>query len=178
MRKLKMLVAAMVLWPTAALSDPPPEIASMPAAQHKIGSASVRILFWRIFDATLWSESEKFDWSKSFALTLTYTKEFSAKSLAKATAKEMARLGSEQTGLMEFRETFRQCIDDVVPGDRITAVNIAGDEVLFFQNGTKRCTLKRPGLKKDFFGIWLDENSKFPSATAELLGRQKNTTHK
>jgi hypothetical protein len=178
MHKLKILVAAMVLWPTAALSDPPPEIASMPVAKHRVGSASVRILFWSIFDATLWSESKEFDWSKSFALTLTYTKEFSAKSLAKTTTKEMARLGSEPTGLLEFRETFRQCLDDVVPGDRITAVNIADDEVLFFQNGTKRCTLKRPGLKKDFFGIWLDENSKFPSATAELLGRQKNTTHK
>ncbi len=106
-------------------------------------------------------KKKTFNWSQPFALTLTYTREFSAKSLAKTTAKEMARLGSDKTGLNEFRDAFRACIDDVIPGDRITALPVSDSEVQFFQNGKDRCTLERPKLKKDFFEIWLGDKSKF-----------------
>lgn len=172
MRKFAIIFSLVLFWPGPAGSAPPPELASLAAGQNMVGSASVRLLFWRIFDATLWSKEKTFDWSQPFALTLTYTREFSAKSLAKTTAKEMARLGSDKAGLNEFRDAFRACIDDVIPGDRITALPVSDSEVQFFQNGKDRCTLERPQLKKDFFEIWLGEKSKFPNATAQLLGRE------
>ncbi|MEQ9124617.1 MAG: hypothetical protein RIM80_18855 [Alphaproteobacteria bacterium] len=155
----------------AAAAEKPPELVGAAEASKRVGAADVRFLFWPLFRASLWSADGAFDWNAPFALSLTYERDFSEDTLARKTVEEMARIsGRPEAGFQSFGEEFRACIDDVGPGDRITAVSIAADKARFFQNGEERCTLARDGLRRDFFGIWLDPASEFPEATAKLVG--------
>lgn len=158
--------------PALALAEKPPELRYAPEASAKVGATSVRVLFWRVFDASLWSKTGAFDWNAPFALSLTYARDFTADALAESTVDEMSRLsGAPKTALAEFGREFGACVDDVGPGDRITAVSVDADKTKLFLNGQERCLLERDGLRRDFFSIWLSPDSKFPDATRRLLGR-------
>lgn len=157
----------------AAAAEKPSELVGASEASKPVGAADVRFLFWPLFRATLWSGDGAFDWNAPFALSLTYEREFSEETLTKKTVEEMARISGRPEGAFQtFGDEFRACIDDVGPGDRITAVSIAVDKARFFQNGEERCTLAQEGLTRDFFGIWLDPDSEFPEATAKLVGAE------
>lgn len=173
MRKfaLSALLAGCLLTGPAA-AEKPPELVAAPEAGKLVGASSVRVLFWRLFDAELFSPSGQFDWDAPFALALTYARPFTAKDLAEKTVEEMARIsGSPEVGFAGFGETFETCVSDVAEGDRITAVSAGPDTARLYLNGAERCTLERPGLRRDFFGIWLGADTQFPEASARLVGK-------
>lgn len=167
-----LLLAALLLAATpAAAADKPPELSGAPEAVERVGATTFRVLFWRIFDASLWSGDGAFDWDAPFALSLTYGRDFTADALKRKTVEEMARLsGATEASLGPFGESFERCIDDIAEGDRITAISLAEDKARLFLNGRERCVLERAGLRRDFFGIWLSAESQFPEATARLVG--------
>jgi len=157
----------------AGAEEKPSELIGATEAAKQVGAADVRFLFWPLFRASLWSGDGAFDWNAPFALSLTYERDFSEDTLTKKTVEEMARIsGRPERAFRTFGDAFRDCIDDVGPGDRITAVSIAADKARVFQNGEERCTLAQEGLTRDFFGIWLDLDSEFPEATAKLVGAE------
>lgn len=165
-----LLFAALLAGPAAAL-EKPPELRGAPEAAKPVGATTFRVLFWRVFDASLWSGDGAFDWSAPFALSLTYGRDFTADALKRKTVEEMARLsGAAESSFGAFGAAFEACIDDVGEGDRITAVSVAENRARLYLNGQKRCELERPRLRRDFFGIWLSADSQFPEATARLVG--------
>lgn len=156
---------------SAGAIEKPPELAKAPEAAAIVGAASFRVLFWRVFDASLWSRDGAFDWDTPFALSLTYAREFTAHQLTTTTVEEMARLsGKPLQTFSHFGAEFMGCIDDVGIGDRITAVSVTQNQARLFLNGEERCALERPELRRQFFGIWLARNSAFPDETARLIG--------
>lgn len=155
----------------AAAVEKPPELGDRPDAAAIVGAASFRVLFWRIFDASLWSPDGVFDWNAPFALSLTYQRDFTAQQLTAKTVEEMARQSGEPSKTFDrFGSEFMGCIDDVKAGDRITALSEGASKARLFVNGTERCALERPELRRQFFGIWLASNSAFPEETARLIG--------
>ena len=167
------LLTTMAAWPAWPSVEKPPELLGAPEAARPVGATSFRVLFWRVFDASLWSGDGAFDWNAPFALSLTYQRDFSARQLKETTVEEMSRLsGATEVALRGFGQAFEGCVADVGPGDRITAVSVDTDKARLFLNGEERCTLERPGLRRDFFGIWLSDDSQFPKATIRLIGKQ------
>ncbi len=163
--------AALLLTPGLARAEKPPELTSLPEAARKVGETEFRVLFWRVFDAELWSGDGAFAWSAPFALTLTYARDFTSAQLTERTLEEMARIsGAPEASFKQFGRDFAACIDDVQSGDRITAVSVAEDKARMFQNGAERCTLQRSNLRQTFFGIWLSDTSSFPEASQRLRG--------
>lgn len=174
-RRLAALALACLLLPGAATAvEKPPELGDAPEATEIVGAVSFRVLFWRMFDASLWSTDGIFDWREPFALSLTYARDFSADQLTKKTVEEMSRLSGQPEGAFAgFGADFMTCIDDVGEGDRITAVSLAQDKARLFLNGEERCALERPDLRRHFFGIWLSRDSAFPDATTRLIGAEQ-----
>ena len=155
----------------ASAAGKPPELATDAAAHAQVGATTFRVLFWRVFDASLWSPSGNFDWNAPFALSLTYARDFSADQLTETTVEEMGRISGEgQAAFASFGRDFKACVADVVEGDRITAVSESATRTRLFLNGAERCVLERKNLRRDFFGIWLSRDSQFPEATARLIG--------
>lgn len=158
----------------AAAKEKPPELVGAPEAKAHVGATDFRVLFWRVFHASLWSKDGAFDWEQPFALSLTYARDFTDEQLADRTVEEMSRIsGQPEAALQGFGAEFASCVDDVGPGDRITAISVDADKARLFQNGQERCTLQRQDLRRHFFGIWLNRDSSFPDATTRLIGDRR-----
>ena len=56
-------------------------------------------------------------------------------------------------------------------GDRFTATGNMQDRVVLYLSGQRRCSLGKPGLRGEFYRIWLGDNSEFPAGSRQLTGR-------
>jgi hypothetical protein len=170
-RLLAAILLAAVVPVSAGLAHAGPrEIASALPQARQVGAAEFRWLFWSLFDAALWSSDGRFSWERPFALSLTYRTGFTAAELTDSTMEEMTRLsGWPAADLAGFRAEVAACMADVGDGDRFTAAGPSADSVVLFLNGEQRCRLDRPGLRRAYFSIWLDENSRFPAKTRALI---------
>jgi hypothetical protein len=177
MRKALMaLIASAVLTlastASMATTEAPAEVRAAIQAPQPVGQATFSWLFWDLFDGSLWSNGGKFSWDQPFALTLTYRTDFSARELTDQTMSELDRLTnwSDDT-LASFTGEVARCMADVGNGDRFTATGNMPDRVVLYLNGQQRCSLEKPGLRGQFFRIWLSDNSKFPAKSRQLTGR-------
>ena len=155
-----------------ATTEVPAEVRAAILTPKPVGQATFSWLFWDLFDGSLWSADGSFAWDKPFVLTLTYRTNFSAQELTEQTISELDRLTnwSDDT-LATFTGEVARCMADVGNGDRFTATGTIPDRVVLYLNGKQRCSLEKPGLRGQFFRIWLSGNSKFPAKSRQLTGR-------
>ena len=165
-----LFVLALAVFTPAAEARPPELDGPMPAAQQ-VGEARYQFLGWRLFDATLWSETGSFSWSNQFALSLGYARQFSANALTAQTISEMSQRGAgDAASLQPLAARLRTCFADVAPGDRITGVSLGPNTARFYYNGRLRCDVEWPGFRRAFFGIWLDASGGNRALSAQLRG--------
>ncbi len=172
MRYLPVIAAALLL-PVLAAANPmrPAELDRQGMDLEHAGSGSVGFLFWQFFDADLWATGGRFSWEKPSALSLTYRTEFSARELTESTIEEMARInGWPEERLTAFRADIAPCMSDVSDGDRFTAASPSPDRIVLYLNGSERCDLSMPGLRRAYLNIWLSQNSRFPDQSRKLTG--------
>lgn len=136
------------------------------------GSALVDFLTVPLYEAQLWTpEQRSFDEADNFALSLTYKRGFKARSLAKGSISEIARIEGRPTSDFDDLEAkLRGCFADVTADDRITGVSSSPDTATFFVNGAQTCAVSYPDLRDRFFGIWLGKDTRDPDVTARLRG--------
>lgn len=136
------------------------------------GSAEVGFFGFEFYRVELWTElGAPFDPAAPFALTLTYERQFKARTLAKTTVEEIARIEDvPESDFLELLPKLELCFADVQEGDRITGFNVDADEARFFVNGTPSCDIRYPAFTERFFGIWLGEKTRDPKARKALLG--------
>lgn len=166
------IVAAMALMLSAeAARAAPPEIAEALPGATQVGEASYSFLAWTVFDAGLWTSGGAFAWERPFALSLTYRRAFSARALTEQTLTEMQERGAGNAqSLAPLRQQLVTCFANVASGDRITAVSLGPHRAVIYYNGVLRCSLERPGLRRDFFGIWLDAQGDARAFSDRLRG--------
>ena len=149
--------------------QPPPEVAAYFDAPNLQGSARVRAMGFRLYDAELWTPRNGFRPERPFALSLTYKRTFSARQLVDATIKEVARIEGQRPADHKGLEKLMTCFADVRPGDRITGVSQGADQASFYVNGARSCRITYPRFSKRFFGIWLGPATRDPGARRLLL---------
>jgi hypothetical protein len=171
MRKAVIALAACLALPgtASAAQSAPLEIA--PDLQQ-VGQAEFSYLFWDIFDARLFASGDSFSWQAPFALSLQYRREFSAKELTDKSIEIMGRV-TDWSGadLVEFQAVLAPCMASVRDGDRFTAVGPDADTAVLYLNGKERCKLEKPGIRRDYFSIWLSPKSDFPDEARKLLSQ-------
>lgn len=175
MRKAVLALAVLLAFPAQAndakASDAQASLVEIAPSLRHVGQAEFSYLFWDIFDASLYAAGQRFSWQAPFALSLEYRREFSAEDLTTETIKSMERLTNwPKSELAAFRTTLVPCMANVEEGDRFTAVSPDADTAVLFLNGEERCRLRKPGIRRDYFSIWLSPNSAFPEETRKLLG--------
>lgn len=166
-----LIAAALTNFLIGAAAAQPAELAvGMPGATQ-VGAARYQALGFAVFDAALWAEDGAFSWEAPFALELRYRRHFSARSLADRSIVEMSRRsGQAPSGYAALRPRLRACFADVAPGDRIIGVSTGPDNASFYFNSEWRCTLQWRGLRRSFFGIWLDRTGRERAFSRRLLG--------
>ena len=160
---------------TTAPVPVPPEVArALPLAQLA-GSARLRVVGFKIYDATLWVEpgfsAAGFE-RHPLALTLTYLRDLKGAAIAERSLAEMARGGTispaqAQAWLAAMQASF----PDVRTGDRLTGLHSPARGADFWLNGQARAGVADPEFSRLFFGIWLSQTTSEPEMRRALLLR-------
>ncbi|GAA6191302.1 hypothetical protein [Phaeobacter sp. NW0010-22] len=163
MRKLALLFVTLLL----PLSSQASTINSaLPGAELR-GAATFRFIGFPLYEARLFTKSgAPLDWSKDFGLELKYLRNLTEYDLVEGTMRELNRTGTA----LPLRGQLEQCFDDVRNGDRYIAVSKGQNQIGFWLNGNRVCTLKHPQIKTRFMTIFLGDNTRSKSFTRKLKG--------
>ncbi len=163
MRRL-LLIAATLLVPLNAQASTVKS--ALPGAELR-GVATFRYVGFPLYEARLFTQSgAPLDWNKDFGLELKYMRNLTEYDLVEGTMRELKPTGAA----LPLRGQLEQCFDDVRKGDRYFAVSKGQDQIGFWHNGKRVCTLSHPQIKTRFMAIFLGENTRSKSFTRKLKG--------
>ena len=137
------------------------------------GQATLTFWGFEVYQATLWV-APGFTASAyaehSFALELTYLRDFAGADIAKRSLAEMARqapMSAEQATRWDGQ--MRALFPDVRAGDRLTGIHRPDMGVRFVLNGQPLGDIADAEFARRFFGIWLSPQTSEPKLRLALL---------
>jgi Chalcone isomerase-like len=141
---------------------------------RKRGTATLRVLLFKVYDATLWSATEKanpLEEAAPFALDITYALAVKREDLVDTSLQEMTRLRNPNAAtLSRWSTSLKSVFPAVVSGDRLLGVSTPGKGARFYHNGKLTGEVTDSVFSEAFFSIWLDSNTKKPDVRRALLG--------
>lgn len=164
---LMFLLATGIAWAVPR----PTELASHVTASKPYGEGSLSWLFITAYDASLWTDAQRWSMNEPFALTLVYRMSFTTDEMVERTLEEMKALDPALTAdqLQRHARMLRNAFPPVKAGDRITAIHTPGQPVRFFHNGRLTASSDDSAFADPFFGIWLSPKTSEPSLRRALL---------
>ena len=135
-----------------------------------IGSANYSFLFWNIYDAELYSTSNKFN-SNELAIILKYNRSIEKETLVKETIndiKEQKNISKKQEE--KWKSLLESIYIDTKTNKKFIAIKI-NNKSIFYYNNKKLHESFDEEFNQLFFDIWLRSNSKNPNFTKTLLGQ-------
>jgi hypothetical protein len=143
-------------------------------AWRKRGTATLRVLLFKVYDVTLWSSGEKsnpLDEASPFALDITYTLAVKRDDIVDSSIQEMTRLRNPSAAtLNKWSNSMKSVFPSVVAGDRLLGLSLPNKGARFYHNGKLTGEVADPTFSEAFFAIWLDSNTKKPDIRRALLG--------
>ncbi|MDA0781542.1 MAG: chalcone isomerase family protein [Rickettsiales bacterium] len=136
-----------------------------------IGSSKFKVMFWHVYDASLYSTDGKFSFDKTFALKLDYKRKLEGEKIAERSAEEMRKIGfNDEVTLAGWFSQMRSIFPNVDNGNYITGIYIPGENTIFYMDGKKIGEISDKEFGKWFFGIWLSKKTSEPELRSKLLG--------
>ena len=138
-----------------------------------IGEGRLKILFWNVYDAALYSNTGTYDNDEPFALELTYLRAVKGKKIVDTTMDEISRLATTDISaerLQKWRQQLNSTIPDMKAGMTITGVRTSEGSTEIYVENEKIDTIDDPVFTDDFFAIWLSEKTSEPGLRTKLLG--------
>ena len=135
-----------------------------------IGNANYSFLFWNIYDAELYSTSNKFN-SNELAMILKYNRSIEKETLVKETIndiKEQKNISKEQEE--KWKSLLESIYIDTKTNKKFIAIKI-NNKSIFYYNNKKLHESFDEEFNQLFFNIWLRSDSKNPEFTKTLLGQ-------
>ncbi len=142
----------------------------LPGAK-KLGSGRLTYLGWSVYDATLYSQKNRFSFKAPFALTLKYHMPAKGNDIAKITIQEMRNLGlKDEVRLATWYRQMLSIFPNVKKDTELTGVYNPEKGTQFFLQQKPIGTIKDKQFGKWFFKIWLSEKTSFKELRLQLLG--------
>jgi hypothetical protein len=136
-----------------------------------VGSATLRVLLWTIYDSRLYSPDGEYQGVEpDLALEITYRRNIAAQDLLQRTRKEWRELGLYKPEHERWLEQLTGLWPDVKNGDSLV---LRVDENLasqFFFNGQAIGEIASAEFTRNFLAIWLSEDSSYPKLRNRLVG--------
>ena len=138
---------------------------------EQVGKTRLKVLFWSVYDAELWTDSGNYEAFNQRVLRLNYLRNIAADDLVDTTGDEWQRLGIELTAdhqqwLIELRNMW----PDVRKGDCLMLVENDAGYANFYNAAGLLGTIESPVFTEHFLAIWLAENSRFDDERNQLIG--------
>ncbi|WP_194755550.1 chalcone isomerase family protein [Aliidiomarina indica] len=138
---------------------------------HKVGETRLRVMFFRIYDAALYSDTGDYEDAQALALKINYARSFSASDLVEQTRDEWERMGySIDAQKQEWLETLSGIWPDVGRGECIVAHTFGNGQTFFHGQQGFLGVIDAEEFAERFLGIWLSEDARFRSNRDELVG--------
>jgi Chalcone isomerase-like len=141
---------------------------------RKRGTATLRVLLFKVYDATLWASTEKsnpLDEAAPFALDITYAMAVKRDDIVDTSLQEMTRLRNPSAAtLTRWAAALKAAIPSVLSGDKLLGVSLPNKGIRFYHNGKFTGEVGDSAFSEAFFAIWLDSNTKKPDLRRALLG--------
>lgn len=147
---------------------------SPPQQMQIVGQATLSVLFWDIYHATLYSTNGRYQLgSYPVALNIQYLRNIKAQDLIKRTAEEWDKLGYPSEQYLPWLQQLKQIWPDILKGDELTLYLASAEHSDFYFNGERIGSLQAQNFGTQFLAIWLDEKCSFPKLRKQLLGISK-----
>jgi hypothetical protein len=172
MRNLVLLACLLFAAPTlAAEVQKPAELQPVIKASAPIGQGAMTKLWFKGYDAALWTDAPKWSMDSLYALSLKYGMGFTTEELTERSIEEIERtkkLSADQKS--NYSAQLAKLFPNVKKNDVITALYEPSKGTTFFYNGKKTGSITDPVFAKDFMGIWLAPGTSAPELRTALLG--------
>ena len=171
-----MKYATIVLFAMVALCEPvsaKTRIVSqfVPNAQL-VGEARLKYLIWNVFDAELYAPFGRWKPEAPFAVTLTYLRKITGKTIVDRSISEMRRQGVDnEAKLAGWRRDMKKLFSDVSINTTITGIRDQNGNVVLFRNERRMGEIKDPDFSKSFFDIWLSDKASDLKFQRKLVGK-------
>ena len=138
-----------------------------------IGEGRLKVLFWNVYDAALYSDTGTYDNDEPIALELTYLRAVKGKKILDTTMDEIRRLATTDTSderLQKWRQQLSSTFPDMKAGMTITGVRTSEGFTEIYVGDEKKGIIDDPAFTDNFFAIWLSEKTSEPGLRKKLLG--------
>lgn len=145
----------------------------VPQAQE-VGSGRLTVLFWNVYDATLYAPEAKWSPTTPYAISISYLRELSGKDIAKTSADAIRDLGfSDEATLDDWYRRMLMIFADVHENTTLIGIRNNQGQTLFYNNNQLAGIIPDPAFADWFFGIWLNEKTQKPDLRRKLLDLQE-----
>ena len=171
MKKLASYAVSLIL--TLSLSLIPTASSASPSFQI-VGQATLKVLFWKIYTATLKTDTGNYsDQTKSFELELIYHRSIERSDLISETEKQWQRLGVESQQYGPWLSQLEGIWPDIKKGDNLT-LTVINSTSSFSYNGEVIGQIEDTQFGTTFSAIWLSESAEYPRLRNQLIGANKD----
>ena len=157
-------------------SERPAALNSLMPNAECVGSTRLRFFGLRIYDARLWAEADFNPLAfteHSFALELTYHRNFAGSAIAQRSLKEMRRQGKIEPSMeARWSAELDALIPDVTPGMLLTGVYHPQHGLQLWRGNEPIGSSNDVVLAQRFFGIWLSTQTSESALRKELIGME------
>ena len=135
-----------------------------------VGQARLKVLLFKVYDATLYAPKGRYQADQPFMLTLRYLREFKGEKIAQRTVEEMRKQGfTNEAKLAPWLRAMNALFPDVRPGFELSAVRLASGATDFYRGDQRIGQVADPEFGRQFFAIWLGEKTSEPAMRRQLL---------
>jgi hypothetical protein len=151
-------------------------IEAIESTYTKIGSALFSVLFWDIYNSTLYSDSGAYvegDTKQTLIFKIDYLKDITRDDLIERTVEQWQHIGISEKVYNQFLPTLTKIWPDIASGDSLTLL-VKNQESFFYFNGDLIGNIKQNAFGPLFLSIWLSEKTSQKSLRIKLLGEHKS----
>lgn len=163
MKLVSLLILGLLLSATA--------LANPTRGLEPVGAATLKVLFWTIYDSELYSPDGEFSGVEpGLVLAITYRRNIRSNDLVARTSQEWRKLGLPDQDHETWLQQLAALWPDVSKGDSLV---LEVDEDLgsrFYRNDDFLGEVKDTDFTRQFLAIWLSRDSSYPDLRDQLLG--------
>jgi hypothetical protein len=137
-----------------------------------VGQATLSVLFWDIYDASLYSDTGTFNQINGpLKLELNYFRNISQDEIIKETEKQWRKLKKLDQANKHWLTLVGPMFPDIKKGDQLSFTLQKDNSALLHFNQELIAKLEPSQSNSDFLAIWLSAQSSFPQVTKRLTGQ-------
>ena len=138
----------------------------------EVGQGSLSVLFWDVYDATLFAPEGRWQNDLPYALSITYLMDLDGDEIAERSAKEIRQQGfNNEIKLALWHQKMETIFPDVEEKSVLTGIYDSNQNTIFYKDNQRIGVIKDPDFGRWFFSIWLGEKTSEPDLRAALLGQ-------